>query len=516
MSRRHPLAGRFPGGCHLQPRKAPANARPIGTAGLPGRLVYPLRQRDGNLAKPCVAPGDTVRRGDRLAGGSHPLDPPIHAATSGTLVAIVQHPQPFREAPEGPCLVLAADGEDRPAPPLPPLDPQRCTREALIRRAQDAGITGHGGAVFPTAAKLAANPAGAHTLIVNGVECEPYLSCDDRLLRERAEAVARGAALLQRCFGVELAVIAVEADMPEALASLEQTLDRLGLRQLRVAVVPARYPAGSERQLIQTLTGREIPAAGRPADLGILSLNAATCAALQRAAVLGEIPVSRIVTVAGGGVRQPQNLEVRFGTPLAQLIAACGGPAGPVERLLIGGPLTGYPAASDAVPVSPSVNAVLVAAPGELPAVHAPEPCIRCGACTEVCPARLLPEELFRILSGGRQRPDAGRAVLDCIECGLCDAVCPSHIPLVAHFRRGKAALHAERLARARAEQARQRHEARLARKAREQAEREQATQRRRSQLAQGGSPNIQAALARARQKRAGTAPAPEDTDDNR
>lgn len=495
-----PAPADFWGGLTLAVTRSSSADVPIKSAGLPNRLWFPLRQRNGLMAQPRVAPGDRVLRGSVLAGGSQALDPLIHASTSGRVLDIEDTLLPIAAGLTGACIVLEPDGQDEAAPPLPPLALDGTSATDLLRRIEAAGIVGLGGAIFPTAAKL---PGGAiTTLILNGVECEPTISCDVRLLRERAGEVLEGAERLRRAFGIEQVRLAIKADMIEAFDAIQQARNQTGFDRIAPVTVASRYPAGGERQLIQSLTGREVPAASHPSDIGVLCLNVATVAAIQRAATRGEPLISRIVSVGGLGVREPCNLEVRLGTPLRHLIDLCGGYTEPVDRLIIGGPMMGFSVATDTVPITANVNALFVAGRGQLPARSAASPCIRCGACAEVCPSGLLPQELDWQCRQGNAPKLLTDGLLDCIECGCCDVVCPSHIPLVEHFQRAKQVIRREQQAREAADHARRRYEARQARLALEQAELTRSARQKKVELAQSPSAKIQEALNKARQRR--------------
>lgn len=497
------LPGKFPGGLTLEGYKSLSNQRPIRFAGLPARLVIPLRQRNGEIARPAVNVGDRVLRGSLIAGGEHPLEPPIHASSSGQVVAIEDHAIPHPSGISCRCIFIETDGLDESLPSLPSLDVANCSLADLLDRVHQAGIVGLGGAVFPTAAKLLSGEYAADTLILNGAECEPYISCDDRLIRERAEELLRGADLLRRCLGCSTAIIAVEGDMRPAQEALRAATESSGLRAIKTLQVPTRYPAGGEKQLIQLLAGREVPSGSLPASIGVICLNVASVAAIYRAATLGEKLDSRIVTITGDGVQTPQNLEVRLGTPISFLIAQCGGYTDQARYLTVGGPMMGYTVESDALPVTPSVNAILVRN-GVNPVLgYNPQPCIRCGACAEVCPASLLPQQLYWHAHARQLKQALDHHLSDCIECGCCDVVCPSHIPLVREFRQAKQAIQAEQVARDNAAHARMRFEAREARKLQEQRDRELAAQQRKADLDRGATARIQEALERARQKRA-------------
>ena len=507
------LVGSFPGGLVLEGHKSLSNQTPIRPAGLPARLIFPLRQRNGEDAPLRVSVGDHVLRGSLIAGGTHLMDPPIYASSSGQVMAFEDHDLPHPSGGSSRCVVIETDGQDESLPPLPLMDAETCSPESLLQRIHEAGIVGLGGAAFPTAAKWLKGESSIDTLIVNGAECEPYITCDDRLLRERADDVIRGTMLLSRCLDCNTTLIAVETDMPEAHEALLNAKSALGPQAAAIGIsqVPARYPAGGERQLIPVLTGREVPSGTVPAAIGILCQNVATVAAIYRSVTLGERLDSRIVTVTGGGVKTPQNLEVRLGTPVSFLIEQCGGYVIPDRQIKLGGPMMGHPVTSDAMPVTRSVNAILVT-PTARPA-PTPQPCIRCGACAEVCPARLLPQQLYWHAQARQLQATLDQHLFDCIECGCCDAVCPSHIPLAQEFRQAKQTALARQQANERAAHAHQRFEARQARKLREQQDRETAAQQRKASLSQGASPKIQEALERARQKRASRNPPPVSED---
>jgi electron transport complex protein RnfC len=342
--------------------------------------------------------------------------------------------------------VIQGTGADERWPGYTP-DPEAATRPAqdLQERIAAAGLIGLGGALFPTARKLKA-AAGAPVLLLNGAECEPYISCDDMLIRERADCVVAGGRLLLAALGAQRCVIAVKTDMPKARVALYNAIEAAGDVRLVMSVVTAKYPAGGERQLIELVLGREVPAGGHPADVGVLCQNVATAAAAADFFLRGQPLISRIVTVSGGGVRQPRNIEARIGTPVAELIALAGGyMAGGYQqeprRLIMGGPMMGVALASDELPITAATNCLIAATASDLGSDQREMPCIRCGDCIEACPASLLPQELLVAVRVGNAAELATLGVTECIECGACDYVCPSHIPLTRHFIRGKAAL---------------------------------------------------------------------------
>jgi electron transport complex protein RnfC len=494
----------FHGGLRLAPHKAESTHSPPRAAPLPERLILPLQRRDGRTAEPLIEPGDRVLKGQIIAGGGDdPSHPPIHASTSGVVLAIEPHPLPHPSGLSDLCVVIEADGEDAAAEFEPPLDHRDCEPAELLRRIHRAGVVGLGGAGFPTAVKAAPGPGPIATLILNGAECEPYITCDETLLRHRAEDVLRGGDILRHILRAERVLLAIENDMPEAIAAARLARQALGLENIDIVPVPAIYPTGGERQLIRVLTGLEVPARGIPADIGVVCQNVGTAAAVYRAVALGEPLLSRLVTVTGRGIRQPQNLEVRLGTPIAELAGFCGGYTDAAERLIMGGPMMGFALASDVPPVVKSTNCVLVAGRGELGAAGQPQPCIRCGACAEVCPANLLPQQLYWYSRSEQLDRALDYRLADCIECGCCDVVCPSHIPLVQYFRATKGKVLARQRERDSADHARVRFEARQVRKVEEARERADAAKRKKANLEKGARPEIKQAIERAKQKRA-------------
>jgi len=419
-------------------RKSLATNGPILVALPPARVAVPLVHGPLAAARPLVRPGQAVLRGEPVgepAGAGHPW---IHASIAGRVSSVGPQRVAGSAAPV-PCVCIEAAGEDRPWPgPAPTARPGELTAAELRAGIAAAGITGLGGALFPTAAKLAM-AGGAGLLLVNGVECEPYISCDDALLRERADRVVAGAGLLLTALGADQAVIALKNGMPEARAALHAALQSAADPRLCLSVVTGKYPAGGERQLIELVTGREVPAGGLPADVGVVCQNVGTAAAVADWFLRGQPLVSRIITVTGGGVARPCNIEARLGTPVADLVALAGGYQGNPLRLVMGGPMMGIALPDDALPVTAATNCLLVATAADLgldgAAATAPElPCIRCGACVEACPANLLPHELLAAARDGDRTALASFGLAECIECGACDYVCPSRIPLTREF----------------------------------------------------------------------------------
>lgn len=456
-----PRLWRFHGGLKLDPRSAAPASVPLGRVPVPARLVLPLSQHVGQPAEPVVAVGERVLKGQPVARPSGYIAAKVHASSSGTVVAIEDHAVPHPSGLSATCIVIETDGRDEAWQGYKPLTGYaELNSNDLRARVRAAGVVGLGGAAFPTAVKLGSG-TGLKMLILNAAECEPYICCDEALLRERPGEVLTGAQVLMRTLGIGSCRIAIEEDKPAAKHALLGAIQAAGETRVQVVSVPAVYPEGGERQLIKVLTGEEVPARGVPPDIGYLCQNVGTAAAVARAVVHGEPLISRIVTVTGEGVARPQNLEVRLGTPVADLVRACEGYTDRAAYLLMGGAMMGFPLADDSLPVIKSTNCIVVASREEIRPRAAAMPCIRCGECAEACPAQLLPQQLYwHARAGELDRLDEYH-LFDCIECGCCDVVCPSQLPLTQYFRYAKTELWARDRDRARSDLARERFEAR-------------------------------------------------------
>ncbi len=437
------------GGVHPEGRKELSAEPPIRVHPLPQRLHVPLQQHIGAPARHLVTVGERVMKGQLLAASQGAVSAPVHAPTSGRVIAIGDFPGPHPSGLPMPTLTIEADGDDAWGDLQPPADPFALAPAEVAARVAAAGIVGLGGAAFPAAVKLnLSRNSEVHTLIMNGGECEPYLTCDDRLMRERAPQIVEGIRLIAHATGAREILVGIEDNKPEALAAMlaASTTAAAAGGAVRVIAVPAMYPMGSEKQMIQVLTGQEVPAGGRAADIGLLVHNVGTAYAVQQALRLGRPLISRIVTVSGGAIAAPGNLEVRVGTLASDLVRACGGLREEAARLVLGGPMMGTQLASLDVPLVKGSGGVLALTGKEVEASR-PGPCIRCSSCVRACPMGLLPLEMAARIRVG----DAGGAVdwglKDCIACGSCSYVCPAHIPLVHYFNHAKGDLAArERL----------------------------------------------------------------------
>ena len=451
----------FPGGLHLPEHKIDA---PIRSMPLPKTLIFPLAQHIGAPAKPVVAVGDTVLRGQMIAEADGYVSTPVHASTSGKIVAIEERPVAHPSGLSAPCIVLASDGRDKVAPAKAVEDFTTLDRVELRNIVRDAGVVGLGGAAFPSFIKLNPGSARIDTLVLNGAECEPYIACDQAVMAEEPGDIVRGARLIMHAIGARQTIIGIEDNKPRGIAALRKAIGEQQASDVRVVVVPSRYPQGGEKQLIQTLTGREIPSEGLPLDIGIVCHNVATAAAVWRAVMRGEALTERVITVTGPGIKTPSNLRVRLGTPVEDLVAAAGGLVEPNARLVMGGPMMGFALQGARVPAVKATNCILALRQVDVKPPEAALPCIRCGACAEVCPAGLLPQQLYWHARAGEFDKSQNYNLFDCIECGCCAQVCPSHIPLVQHYRYAKTEIWAEEREKRKADAARERHEFRNAR----------------------------------------------------
>ena len=468
------IRSRFPAGLELEARKAAPMRQSLRVAPAPPYVVVALDQGSGEAAQPLLSVGARVRIGTPVGRATGEASVDVHSPVAGIVRDVATRPVPGPKG-EGICIVIENDGSDDLENDFAPIDWPSLASDDLLARIRNAGIAGLGGAAFPAHAKLAAarERSAAH-LVLNGAECEPWICCDDALMRERASDVVLGAQVFLHVCGAARCTIAIEDDKPEAIAAIEHALSATAEPRIELKTLRAIYPAGSERQLLAAVTVLEVPHDSLPPAIGLMCQNVGTAAAAAQLVRTGRPFTRRIVTVTGSGVRQPANLEALIGTPVADLVAACGGYKTDPLRLIAGGSMTGRALATDAVPLTQAVNCILVATAADLAARGPEMPCIRCGDCASVCPPGLLPQSLLRAIAAGDFGQTERHGLADCIECGCCDYVCPSHIPLTARFRVAREARRLRIDQRLRAAEARERfarHEQRLAAAA--QAERE-------------------------------------------
>ncbi|MFU2488743.1 electron transport complex subunit RsxC [Thauera sp. WH-1] len=457
---------KFHGGIKPAAHKDESANAPIRRAPLPSRLIVPLRQSTRATAGCIVEVGQKVLKGQRIGEPDGLLGTAVHAPTSGTVVDFGPYTMAHASGLQTRCVVIEPDGEERWIEHAP-FDYHGASREASLAWLRECGIVGLGGASFPSHVKLGKG-AGIETLILNGGECEPWITCDDRLMRERAADILAGAVILRELIGAREMVVGIEDNKPEAIAAMQEAAAASG-HSVRIVPIPSLYPAGGEKQLIRVLTGIEIPYGKLGADFGVQCFNVGTAHAVYRAIAHGEPLLSRIVTLTGN-VEDAGNWEVLIGTPIEELLPLAR-PKPDTDRRIMGGPMMGFALPRLDVPIVKGSNCIIAASPKLFPPPPPEQPCIRCTECAKACPAELQPFELYWF---GRSK-NFGKAqeyhLFDCIECGCCAYVCPSHIPLVDYFRFSKSEIWARERDKAAADQARERFEFRNYRQEREKAE---------------------------------------------
>lgn len=452
------------GGVHVAGHKSLSTNTSIGRVTLPERLVIPSRQHRGIGGKLLVAEGDYVYKGQPLTEQEAPWTYLVHASTSGTIEKVGRFLVPHSSGYSCVGVSIKVDGkEDWGDYRLAPMkDFATIDNALLLDRINDAGVVGLGGAVFPTMVKMAgaSKQDGLKTLIINAAECEPYITCDDVLMRTEAEQIVLGIQIMLKMLSPEQCLIGIEDNKPEAIVAMQEAVTALGNSVIKVVVIPTIYPSGDAKQLTKILTGVEIAKGKRSYELGTLCHNVATAHSIYKAVVLGEPLLSRLVTVTGAGVKEPQNFEVLLGTSFSHLVQAAGGYTNKAERLLMGGLMMGYAMHTDEIPVVKATNCILVLPESDLAySSDMAMPCTRCGKCTEVCPPKLLPQQLYWHSRANDMERVQKHNLADCIECGCCSYVCPSNIDLVAYFTHAKGALREERQKQEKIDQARERFE---------------------------------------------------------
>ena len=426
----------IPGGIHPAEHKHESTATPIAQAPLPKQLILPLAQHIGAPALPCVSVGERVLKGQVIAKADGFVSVPVHAPTSGTVSFIGPAPYPHVSGLLEEAIVIDTDGLDEAQPFTPVADFRECEPAELLEIIRQSGIAGLGGAGFPSAVKLSARRQDKlHTLVINGTECEPYITADDMLMRERADAIVSGIDILMHILKPQEVLLGIEDNKPQAIAALRMATSGT---PIKVVVFPTKYPSGGEKQLIQILTGREVPTGGLPADIGIVCQNVGTCEAIARAVLEGRPLISRITTLTGSALARRQNVECLIGTPVKDLLDYAGFNPQQLQRLVMGGPMMGFTLPNLDVPVVKTTNCLLAGDSRELPTPAPAQPCIRCGECMHACPASLLPQQLFFFAQGKEYEQLKAQHLFDCIECGACAYVCPSSIPLVQYYRAAK------------------------------------------------------------------------------
>lgn len=492
---------------------------------LPKILTLPLKQHIGHVTEAIVNIGDNVLKGQVIAESKDYVSAPIHAPSSGKVIAIEEHLVPHPSGIETDCIVIETDGKEQWRECYEHTNYRELEVNELRDIIRDAGIVGLGGAGFPSFIKLSPGSNLVETLILNGAECEPYITCDAMLMQEQSRKIIDGLNIMRHALQIKQCIVAVEDNKQAAFTSLVNALHKHEAEYINIVQVPTLYPAGGEKQLIKTLTGKEVPINGLPINIGIVCHNVATAAAVATAVLEGKPLISRYVTVTGEGIEHPKNLNVLFGTKFSELIDHCGRNK-KAQKFIVGGPMMGFEIASDNIPAIKTSNCILVQ-PEESKSEFV-MPCIRCGKCAEVCPAQLLPQQLYWYAKAKNFDKTQDHNLFDCIECGCCSYVCPSHIPLVQYYRFAKTEIYALEQEKKSSDIARQRHEFRLLRMERKKAENEERKRLKRELLKKASGDKtssdkssaedakksaIDAAMARVKAKRESQSITPANTD---
>lgn len=433
---------RFHGGIHPAEHKDESSETPVERLELASVYIVPVRQHSGDAGTIVVKAGDYVRKGDPLTRSSGRRDLPVSAPTSGTIAKIGLHTAPHQSGLEDLEITITPDGKDEWRERHPIEDFRTKSPQELLSIIHNAGIAGMGGAGFPADQKIAGAVGKTHILIINGSECEPYITCDDRLMREKAEEIVEGIRILKYILKPEVAIIAIEDNKPEAATAIKDAVREDD--DIIVRVLETRYPTGAARPLIRRLTGIEVGYTSRSTDFGIEMQNVATTYAIKRAVEDDEPLVERIVTVTGNNFGRRGNFIVPFGTPVRHILDKCQWHGEARNELILGGPMMGFTVPTPDVSVTKTINCVFSPDSTEVMSYDNPLECIRCGRCARVCPSRLLPFALVKAAKAGDSEAIQRERIRDCIECGCCAFVCPSRIPLVRYIRIAKARLREE------------------------------------------------------------------------
>ncbi len=510
----------FHGGIHPPEQKHLTVDKPIKQLNLPKQLIIPLQQHIGREGDLIVTIGDHVLKGQALTLSTNPMVVPVHAPTSGTISAIkksiIAHPSGLSQL----CIFLDVDGKDTWRPRSVCSDIAKLTNLEIVEKIADAGISGMGGAGFPTHIKASTKP-DINFLIINGAECEPYITSDDLLMMEQSDAIVDGIRILDRLLNPAFILIGIEDNKPKAIKALQQA--SANIEKIKVCVIPTKYPAGGEKQLIQILTGQEVAKGSLPIHSGIVMQNIATCFAINEA-VRHDIPLlRRVVTVTGQALEKPQNVWALLGTPINFLLEQCGLKPTQNEKqpVIMGGPMMGFCVSSELVPIVKTSNCILVPSKKEMPSAFDTKSketeCIRCGQCSDVCPSNLLPQELQWSAKAKDYNQLEKLNLSDCIDCGACAYVCPSQIPLVHYYRIAKAEIRQQQQLDLKAEKAKVRFEARKLRLEKEKLARQEkqkkaaaarkAAMNNKTPEANQAKSAVEAALARVKAKKASKNP---------
>jgi electron transport complex protein RnfC len=471
---------KFNGGIKAETHKTISTIETIKKFGIPKKIILPLRQHIGRLAKININIGDYVLKGQLIANADGNVSAAIHAPTSGHIESIEKLPIPHPSGLPDFCVVIKTDGKDTWINKKP-IDWKKIGYQKTVELLISSGIVGLGGATFPSHLKLTKKDHDAKltTLIINAAECEPYITCDDMLMRERVDELIRGINLLHDFLEFEESIISIEDNKIEAIEKIKNAIKNE--KNISLKIVPTIYPSGDAKRLIYLTKGIKIPKNTRSSELGIQMFNVATIVAIYRFLEFGEPSLSRIITITGN-VKKPRNYEVLFGTPLEEIIIDAGGQKINNQTFIMGGPMMGFALPSIQVPVTKAMNCIISAEPQMLKNDSPVLPCIRCARCAEACPVELQPQELYWFSKSKQLDKVEEYNLFDCIECGCCSYVCPSNIPLVQYYRFAKSEIIEERQHQEEANIARERNEFRLSRLEREKIERAERNAQRRAQ----------------------------------
>ncbi|MCG6937547.1 MAG: electron transport complex subunit RsxC [Gammaproteobacteria bacterium] len=472
----------FHGGLKLAENKHLSNRSAISKLAQGREYIIPLQQHIGVISDPLVKPGDRVLKGQMLARPGNLVSAAVHSPVSGVITGIKEHEVPHPSGLSDQCIFIENDFKDEWIERRAIGDDYNHSTSSNLRKIiRDAGIVGLGGATFPSAVKQ--TEMHIKTLVLNGAECEPYITCDDVMMREHAKEILSGGDIIGHIIKARECIIAIEDNKPEAIKAMQAAIDNDGTGFFQLRVVPTLYPSGGEKQLIKILIDKEVPTTKHPVELSILVHNVATAYAIHRAIHYAEPLISRVVTVTGPGVAHPQNIEVLIGTPMNACIKHCGGYTENSDELIMGGPMMGFSLDADTLPVIKATNCLLVTAKDDVIDKQKQQPCIRCGRCVAVCPAKLLPQQLYWYASTQNTDRLVEHHLFDCIECGCCAYVCPSNIPLVQYYRYAKTTIWQQERERKSSDISRQRHEAHQQRLERQKQEREEKLRQKRELL---------------------------------
>ena len=449
----------FPGGIHPLENKKQSSQKPIRTLNLPKYFYVPVVQHSGWAGDLVVKEGDYVFKGQALTQGDHYRQLPVHAPTSGRVVAIAPHVASHASGLPEMTVVIETDGKDEWIERKPIDDFLQMSGEEIIEKVYQYGIAGLGGAVFPTASKLSLATKRCKLLIINGAECEPYITCDDRLMQERANELIEGIRILRYVLRPEEVVIAIEDNKPNAIKAVKKALK--GANDMFVREIPTKYPSGASDQLVQVLTGLEIPQGKRTIEMGIVMHNIGTVYAVKRAIIDDEPLIERVVTLTGDKIRNKGNVWARLGTPIIHLLEQVDYQADARFPVFLGGPMTGFILPSLQSPITKTANCIIAPDHFEYAPPEPERSCIRCSSCSDACPVGLLPQQLYWFARSEDHEKSNEYHLEACIECGICAYVCPSYIPLIQYFRQEKAKIAEIEEKAKKSEEAKERFEAR-------------------------------------------------------